>query len=115
MRARARLTRWIEPSEATESTPVGMLSRIASVKRRRRSSSRLLASISCVMRLKARTSDPNSSAARTSTRCARLPVRTWLAPSSKAVMGMLICLARNSATQMATNRTNNVINDISSR
>ena len=36
-------------------TPVGMLSRIASVKRRRFSSSRLFASRSCVISLKART------------------------------------------------------------
>ena len=38
-------------------TPVGMLSRIASVNRRRFSSSRLFASSSCVISLKARTSD----------------------------------------------------------
>ena len=40
----------------TERTPVGILSRMVSVKRRRLSSSRLLASSSCIISLKARTS-----------------------------------------------------------
>src|SRR5579862_3040769 len=47
MRPSARLTRRIYPSGPMEMTPVGMLSRMASVKRRRESSSRLLASSSC--------------------------------------------------------------------
>ena len=94
-------------------TPVGMLSRMASVKRRRRSSSRWLASISWVIWLKPRTSRPSSSAAWTWTRCVRFPLRTSRAASSSAVMGTLICLARNSAVQVATKITNRVIRDIS--
>ena len=64
------------------------------------------------MRLKARTSDPSSSEARTSTRCFRLPLLTSRAASSRALIGTLICLARKNATHVAKNRTNTVISPI---
>ena len=64
----ARFTRWMRPSEVSEITPVGMLSRIASVKRRRASSSLLLVSSASVISLKARTSVASSSIAPTCTR-----------------------------------------------
>ena len=60
---KARFTRRMPPSAVSEMTPVGMLSRIASVNRRRLSSSRLLASSSCIISLKARTSVASSSIA----------------------------------------------------
>ena len=83
----ARFTRWMRPSALSEITPVGMLSRIASVKRRRLSSSRLLASSSCIISLKARTSVASSSIALTCTRWLRLPLRTSPAATSSAEIG----------------------------
>ena len=111
-------------SGSSESTPVGMFSRMVSMCRRRCSSSVFVSvraradwsifvrldSNSAAMVLNDETSSPNSSAAETSTRYPRCPTEISLVASARASTGRVTSLATNREDQVATKSTSTVSN-----
>ena len=122
IRPKATLLCVTRRSGSRESTPVGILSRIVSMCRRRCSSSvfvsfRARADSSILVRLDSsspamvlneETSSPSSSAAETSTRCPRCPSDISRVATASASTGRVTSLATKSEDHVATNRTSTV-------
>src|SRR5579863_7058645 len=121
----AEFTLMMFPDASSETTPVGMFSRMVSISLRRRSRSstacsrlwvnslmRWRPSPSCsVMRLNERTSMPSSSRACRSMRWSKFPREISRVASASAWIGTVTCFERKSATQVVVNSRSRVTRD----